>query len=300
MNEKENGLSNSPLFTDIPKEKLGEVGKVVQKEVVPAHHIIFRQGDPGDTFYVITSGKVRIFRKGKEGVETDLSLLGPGDSFGEMALLTEKARSANVETLEETHLLILKKDQFDRVLKNHPDISLAFIHKMSAWLLRDESLIEREAERLLRTPGLSWFDFLVILGVSMLCGIIFNFSNPNGINLIPESWSEDPISSVAASMAMAKHEEGKTLFLDSRPANFYEKGHISGALNVPLALFDIMYMMEMSDMDKTKDIIVYGRTLSSRYDAQVAAKLILRGHKSTMILKEGVSTWKKKAYPVEP
>jgi len=300
MNEKENGLSESPLFTDISKEKLAEVGKVVQKEVVPAHNIIFRQGDPGDKFYVITSGKVRIFRKGKEGVETDLSLLGPGDSFGEMALLTKKARSANVETLEETHLLILKKDQFDRVLKNHPDISLAFIHQMSAWLLRDESVIEREAERQLRTPDLSWFDFLVIFGLSLLCGIIFNFSNPNGINFIPESWSEEPISSVASSMAMAKHKEGKTLFLDARPANFYEKGHISGALNVPLALFDIMYMMEISDVDKTKDIIVYGRTLSSRYDAQVAAKLILRGHKSTMILKEAVSTWKKKGYPVEP
>ena len=58
--------------------------------------------------------------------------------------------------------------------------------------------------------------------------------------------------------------------------------------------------MEMSDVNKTKDIIVYGRTLSSHYDAQVAAKLILRGHKSTMILKGSLSTWKKKGYPVEP
>ncbi|MBW1829568.1 MAG: cyclic nucleotide-binding domain-containing protein, partial [Deltaproteobacteria bacterium] len=85
MNKKENGLSESSLFTDIPKEKLSEVGKAVQKEVVPAHNVIFRQGDPGDKFYVITSGKVRIFRKSNEGMETDLSWLGPGDSFGEMA-----------------------------------------------------------------------------------------------------------------------------------------------------------------------------------------------------------------------
>ena len=287
-------------FAGLPEDKLAEIAEAVQEEVVPAGTMIFRQGDLGDRFYIITSGKVRVFRRGQEGIETDLSLLGPGDSFGEMALLTEKARSANVETLEESHLLVLTKEQFDKVLKDHPDISLAFIQQMSGWLLRGESTIEKEAERQIRTPGLSWFDFLIIIGVSLLCGVIFNFSNPNGINLVPESWSEEPISSVAASRAMAKHKEGETLFLDARPANFYDKEHIAGALNVPLALFDIMYMMEMSDVDKTKDIIVYGRTLSSHYDAQVAAKLILRGHKSTMILKGSLSTWKKKGYPVEP
>jgi CRP/FNR family transcriptional regulator, cyclic AMP receptor protein len=118
MNGKEEtGISKSPIFTDLPREKLAEVYKVVQKDVLPAHQVIFRQGDPGDRFYVITSGSVRIFRKSEDGIETDLSRLGPGDSFGEMALLTQKPRSANAQTLEETQLLVLAKDQFDRVLK---------------------------------------------------------------------------------------------------------------------------------------------------------------------------------------
>ncbi len=299
-NEIENRLSESSLFAGISKEKLAEVGKVFQKEIVPAHTIIFRQGDPGDKFYIIASGKVRVFRKGEKGVETDLSHLGPGESFGEMALLTGKARSANVEAVEETHLLILTKDPFDRILKDHPDISLAFIKQMSGWLLRDESMIEKEAERQFQTPGVSWVDFLVIIVVSLLCGITFNLVNPNGINIVPKSWSGEPVSRVSLSMAMAKHREGTALFIDARPANFYEKYRIEGAVNVPSALFDIMYMMELSDVDRMKDIIVYGRTISSLYDEYVARKLILRGYKSTMILKDGLSVWEKKGYPVKP
>jgi rhodanese-related sulfurtransferase len=300
MNEKENGLSESPLFADISREKLSELGKVVKKEVVPAHEIVFRQGDPGDRFYVITSGKVRIFRKSKEDIETDLSRLGPGDSFGEMALLTGKDRSAYAEAVEETHFLVLAKDQFDGVLKNHPDVSLVFIKQMSDWLVRDELIIEKEAERQSQAPRVSWVDFLVIIAVSLLCGITFNLVNPNGINMVPISLAGEPISRVSLSMAIAKHKEGKSLFVDARPESFYEQGHIEGAVNVPAAIFDIMYVFELSEVDKVKDIIVYGKTFSSRYDEHVARKLILRSHNGTMILDAGLSVWKKKGYPVKP
>jgi len=59
-------------------------------------------------------------------------------------------------------------------------------------------------------------------------------------------------------------------------------------------------MMELSEVDKAKKIIVYGRSISSRSDEEVARKLILRGHKNIEILDGGLSTWKKKGYPVEP
>lgn len=299
-NEKESRLSESPLFEGIPEEKLAEITRIAQEEVVPAHTIIFRQGDPGDSYYIIQSGKVRVFRKGREGVETDLSQLGPGESFGEMALLTGKPRSAYVEAMEETHLIVLPKDQFDRVLRDYPDVSLSFIKQISTMLLRDESRLERETERQFRAPSLSWLDFLVIFGVSLLFAIIFNLSNPNGISLLPKTFSDEAVSKVLSSLAMEKYQEGDVLFVDAMPSNFYEQRHIKGAINMPLALFDIMYMIEFSEVDKAKGIIVYGRTISRRYDEQVASKLILRGHKNTKILEGGLSTWKRNGYPVEP
>ena len=58
--------------------------------------------------------------------------------------------------------------------------------------------------------------------------------------------------------------------------------------------------MELAQLDKEKQIIVYGRTISSRYNEQVAGKLRLRGHKNVSILAGSLSAWKKKGYPVEP
>jgi 3-mercaptopyruvate sulfurtransferase SseA len=87
--------------------------------------------------------------------------------------------------------------------------------------------------------------------------------------------------------------------VDARPFTLYERAHISGAVNIPLALFDIMYMMELSELKKDKQIIVYGRTVSSYYDERVARKLILRGHKNIGILKGGLSGWRKKGYAIK-
>jgi rhodanese-related sulfurtransferase len=298
-NEKER-LSGSPLFEDIPKEKLDEITRALEEKVVPAHMIIFRQGDLGDAFYIINSGKVRVFRKEADGVETDLSQLGPGESFGEMALFTREARSANVEAIEETHLSVLRKDQFDRVLKDYPQVSLTFIKQMSKRLRRrDETLVD-VVQRQFWLPGLSLFDFILIVGLTLLCGVIYNRSNPRGIRLIPQLRFEEEVVKILPSPALAKYEEGDTLLVDARPSSFFEQQHIKGAINVPLALFELMYMMELGQVDKAKKIIVYGRSISSRSDEEVARKLILRGHKNIEILEGGLSAWKKKSYPVEP
>ncbi len=123
---KKEEFVRSAVFAELPREKWDELTRAAEHRVVAPHTIIFRQGDPGDTFYIIRSGKVRVFRRGSDGFETDLSVLGAGESFGQMALLTGEARSANVEAMEETHLMVLSKEQFERILKDFPDISLAF------------------------------------------------------------------------------------------------------------------------------------------------------------------------------
>ena len=83
------------------------------------------------------------------------------------------------------------------------------------------------------------------------------------------------------------------------PMGLNKKEHIENAVNVPLDLFNTIYMMELGRLDKNKIIIVYGRTISRRYAEQVSRKLVLRGHSNTIILKGGLSAWKKKGYPVK-
>ena len=104
---KVNILMRSPVFRDLPKAALNAIARAVQDQVVPPNTIIHREGDPGDSLYIIRSGKVRIFGRNEKGVEIDLSIQGPGDTFGEMALLTGEPMSADIEALDETHLMIL-------------------------------------------------------------------------------------------------------------------------------------------------------------------------------------------------
>ena len=284
--EEEKIISGSPLFEGIPQNKLNEIAKAVQHQIVPSNTIVFRQGDPGDCFYIIYSGKARIFRKAKDGADTELALLGPGDSVGEMALLTGEPRSAYLETLEETHLLLLTKVQFDRILLDYPNITLAFVKQMSKKLL-----IERKTQGQFQVSRSLWIDYIIILVVSLLFCIIFNRASPRGLDLIPHLKSAEAISFVDTSTAIAKFREGSAIFIDARPNTLFEQGHIQGALNIPLGLFDIMYMMELSSLEKTRDIIVYGRTISRLYDEDVAGKLILRSHKNVMVFKKGLAEW---------
>jgi CRP-like cAMP-binding protein/rhodanese-related sulfurtransferase len=293
-------ISQSGIFAEIPEDKLFEIAGAAEEKVAPANTTIVRQGDPGDSLYIINAGRVRVYRKSDEGVEVELAQLGPKESFGEMSLLTGQPRSAYVETLEETHLTVLRKDQFDRILGEHPHISARFIKILSSWLVRDELRLQREAERRAREPNLRLLDLLVILGLSTLFGLIFNLSNPNGIELIPEFWAHDPIPTVTLSVARVKHVEGKALFIDARPPNFFQQERIKAAINIPPSFFDFLYTLELGEVDKEKEIILYGRTISRMYDKQVARKLILLEHKNTKILQGGLNMWKKQGYPVEP
>ena len=67
-----------------------------------------------------------------------------------------------------------------------------------------------------------------------------------------------------------------------------------------LSFFDFLYTLELGEVDKEKEIILYGRTISRHYDEQVARKLILLEHKNTKILQGGLDMWKRQGYPVEP
>ena len=298
--DQQTRFSQVDIFSEISSENLAEIERVVEAKSVPAGTTIFLEGDPGDSFCIIDSGMVRVYRKDEKGVELELSLLGPGGSFGEMALFTGEARSASVEAMEETELSILPKARFDELLKKHPDMSAAFVKQMTKWVRHGDSALQEVAKRRYEAPKLSWIDFVIIIGLSVMCALVFNQSNPNGISLFPKTFSDLEAQNVSVADAMKAHEAGEALFVDAMPSNFYEQEHIAGSVNIPVALFDFMYMMTLGGQDKNKETIVYGSTISSRYDQHIASKLILRGHKNVKILDGGVSKWKKKGYPVEP
>ena len=289
-------LKNS-IFRDLPGEELAKLARTLQTRVAQPNEIIFEVGDAPDVFYIIASGQVRIFVTHKNRAERELSVRGPGEHFGEVSLLTGETRTANAESMVETRLLVVSKEQFDRLLHDYPELSRYFVREMRGWLLEDEKIIEKEADVLIRSSKSSWFDFVVVIGVSILLAIAFNFLNPNGIPLIPEQ--PDPVPSVSASKAMQEYQRKKALIVDAMPNNFYRMEHIKGALNLPPAQFDIMYMASFSRQDKDTNIVVYGSTISAPYDLLTANKLLLHGYSNVRILEGGLQAWEAGGYPLE-
>ena len=90
------------------------------------------------------------------------------------------------EALEETHLMALSKEHFDRLMRDFPDIHKAFVKEMRSWLLRDEKRLEIQAQEAYKSLRMTWVDFSLIIAVSLILATIFNYSNPNGIPLFPE------------------------------------------------------------------------------------------------------------------
>jgi CRP-like cAMP-binding protein/rhodanese-related sulfurtransferase len=292
-------LARSPVFKELPKDALDAIAGAVHPLVVPRNSIIFREGDPGDCLYILRSGSVRIFRRNEEGMQLDISIKGPGETFGEMALLTGEPRSADVETLGETHLMVLSKDQLDRIMRDFPDISKVFAREMRRWLFSDEKRLEIQAREVHKSLRITWFDYFLVMAVSVILATIFNYSNPNGIPLFPEFPGRNSVPAIGPAAAFEEFRHRQTLFLDARPANFYHERHIKGAVNIPLALFDIVYLMTFAKEDKEKKIIVYGGTISKLSDWELADKLLLRGYEQVRILEGGLAAWEGKGYPVD-
>ncbi len=289
-------LKNSVLG-DLPDEELVELAQTIQTRVAPPGETIFEVGNPPEAFYIIGSGQVRIFVKHKNMAERELAVRGPGEHFGEVSLMTGEPRTAIAKSLAETRLLVVQRDQFERLVHDYPQLSKKFVREMRGWLLEDEQIIEKETDILIRSSKTSWFDFIIVIGVSILLGIAFNFLNPNGISLIPEQ--PDPVPAVSASDAMHEYQQGKALIVDAMPNSFYRLAHIKGAFNLPPALFDIMYMASFPRKDKGEEIVVYGSTISAPYDLQTADKLLLRGYSNVRILTGGLQAWEAAGYPVD-
>lgn len=297
--ENTKDLLRRSIFRDLPPSELDELAMTLQSRVVHPNEFVFKEGDPADAFYIIGAGRVRVFVRHENRTERELSVCGPGEHFGELALLAGATRTANVESLAETHLLALPKERFDRLLRYYPDLSRNFVREMRARLIKDREIIEEEANMAFRASRVSWVDFFLVIGVSVLLAITFNFSHPYGIPLVPERPDAESISSISAPATIEDYRQGQTLIVDAMPSNFYQKRHIKGAVNMPMALFDIVYLTNFSEEDKAKKIVVYGNTISRPYDLEIASKLLLLGYRNVKLMDGGLNAWEANGYPVE-
>lgn len=115
-------------------------------ERLAAGSFIFREGDAGSVMYIIESGTVAIMRKARG--DTPLAELGPGDFFGEMAILEDQPRFASARALTEVRLLRIERAQFADLLKQNIEVTVRIMRKLAARLRRAEQQAQGAHEEL--------------------------------------------------------------------------------------------------------------------------------------------------------
>lgn len=106
-----------------------------------AGEVLFREGERGDTMYVIQAGSVRI-TKSAQGEEKILAILGPGEFFGEMAILNAKPRNATATVMEPSRVLALGARTFEQMVVSNAEIAVRMIQKLARRLDSANELIE--------------------------------------------------------------------------------------------------------------------------------------------------------------
>ena len=120
-------LRGNLLFRELGETELKIVAGLTNQKAVPKNTIVISEGDNTRTMYIIKAGKAKVYVTSEDGKELILATLQPGDNFGELSLLDDQHRSANVTTLEPCVFITLQKTDFSELLLQNPLVSVCVI-----------------------------------------------------------------------------------------------------------------------------------------------------------------------------
>jgi CRP-like cAMP-binding protein len=136
------------LFADLTQEDAAYVLSVAAERFLVAGEELFRENDPGDSLWIVQSGRVDVFKAIRGDVERALISLSAGDVIGEISFLDGARRSATARTAQASELLVLSRSDFGRVIKERPAVAATFYRNLSSILaarLRTTNDLYREA-----------------------------------------------------------------------------------------------------------------------------------------------------------
>ena len=142
MDKKIAILANSLLFNGLPDQQLREIAAICVGKRYRRGESIFFEGDPGIGFYMVASGKVKIFKTSLEGKEQILHIFGPGEPFGEVPVFHGNPFPANAETLTDTELLFFPRAEFVGLVSANPSLALNMLAMLALRLRRFTTQIE--------------------------------------------------------------------------------------------------------------------------------------------------------------
>jgi len=131
-------VSIVPIFNHLEKEQMDEIMEVTHSVTYKKGEVIYRAGDKSDSLYIVSEGKIRIYRLSESGKEQLIRILRPGDFTGELALFTGTIHEAYAEAMEETSACTVKRSDLQDLLVKYPSISLKVLAEFSSRLEQSE------------------------------------------------------------------------------------------------------------------------------------------------------------------
>jgi len=135
-------LATCDLMRHLPADQIERILPCIRDRQLKADEILFRAGDPGDALYIVAHGKVEVLANGQPGANafgSAIAVLGKGHAFGEMSLLSGGPRTATIRAVEDTDLLKIGKDDFERLVGAHAE----HVRMVAAFLLIDPGRVGR-------------------------------------------------------------------------------------------------------------------------------------------------------------
>ena len=129
-------LRRTPLFATLDQDSSASLRASMSEIELARGEVLFHEGDPGDSLYVVLRGKVKLGRTSGDGRENLVAVLGPGEMFGELSLFDPGPRSAGATALVDSTLLGLGQDELTPWLATRPDVARALLRSIARRLRR--------------------------------------------------------------------------------------------------------------------------------------------------------------------
>lgn len=134
-------LTTVPLFRSLAQSEVVAFSQLVREKSYPKGSVILFEDDPGDSLFVVRAGRVKVVLVAEDGREVILGILGVGEHFGELSLIDDQPRSAHVVAMEESTLLVLRREDFRRRVEQNPAVAWALLMELSRRLRRADEKI---------------------------------------------------------------------------------------------------------------------------------------------------------------
>ena len=134
-------IRRAPLFTALDDAAAATLRESMTQVKVSKGHTLFKEGDAGDRLFVVVEGKLKLGTSSGDGRENLLSILGPGDMFGELSLFDPGPRTATATAVTDSRVLALANDQVIGWVTAHPQVSLQLLKRLARRLRRTNEVL---------------------------------------------------------------------------------------------------------------------------------------------------------------